>query len=41
MSIVAVQRKFKTKDGYKLRMTMRVLYEPHDELLFELKPITK
>ena len=29
---------FKLKEGYNLRMTFRFLYEPYDELLFELEP---
>ena len=29
---------FKLKEGYNLKMTFRFLYEPYDELLFELEP---
>ena len=32
---------FKLKDGYKLRMTLRFVYEPEEELVFELKKKTK
>ena len=29
---------FKLKDGYQLKMIYRFLYEPEDEILFDLKP---
>ena len=32
---------FRIEDDYKLRMTVRFLYEPHDEIKLKLKPISK